>query len=442
MNEITYNSETGASIMLSSEIIKQYLVNGNGKVSDQEIMMFLQLCKYQKLNPFLREVYLIKYGDNPATIVTGKEVFTKRAERNENYIGFEAGICIVTKDGDIKERQGTIILKDEYLAGGWAKVYRKGYQIPIVCTVNFDEYCGRKKDGTLNSLWANKPTTMIRKVALVQALREAFPTEFGGMYSQEEINTIDIETLPTREIQYNVEDMADFVRQEQTAATEGIDAKTAGKIKLNFGKFKGETLADIYRKDIGYFEWLSKADKTADNIKKACQVMIDSVMEIAASKQKPSADISPGDIQNDGSIENMLAEAEAEAELAAKKAAAAASPETTGIAEGPPIPPATNPPPEARKDTVRAYDIISPAQVKRLYSVVKGDKDSVDRAMLDWGYNHADDIKKADYDEIVKLAIAISPIVGNIANGNGNTNKAKAIELPDYGYTLSPDDMY
>ena len=31
------------------------------------------------------------------------------------------------------------------------------------------------------------PATMIRKVALVQALREAFPSELSGMYDQSEM---------------------------------------------------------------------------------------------------------------------------------------------------------------------------------------------------------------------------------------------------------------
>lgn len=52
--------------------------------------------------------------------------------------------------------------------------------------VSFDEYAGRKKDGSLNAQWSKKPSTMIRKVALVQALREAFPSAFGGMYTAEE----------------------------------------------------------------------------------------------------------------------------------------------------------------------------------------------------------------------------------------------------------------
>lgn len=42
------------------------------------------------------------------------------------------------------------------------------------------------------SLWNEKPSTMIRKVALVQALREAFPAQLGAMYTPEEASVEDI----------------------------------------------------------------------------------------------------------------------------------------------------------------------------------------------------------------------------------------------------------
>ena len=49
---------------------------------------------------------------------------------------------------------------------------------------------------------------MIRKVALVQALREAFPEDLAGMYSTEEMNVDDsilpvdvIEDIPTDAVQ-------------------------------------------------------------------------------------------------------------------------------------------------------------------------------------------------------------------------------------------------
>jgi phage recombination protein Bet len=184
----------GQEIKLSPAIIKKYLVSGEGKVSDEEVMMFLTLCKYQKLNPFLREAYLIKYGNESATIVTGKEVFTKRANRNESYDGHEAGIIVLSKDGQPVERAGTFKLKNEEIVGGWATVHIKNHKVPIKISVSFEEYVGRKKDGSINAQWTKKPATMIRKVALVQALREAFPEDLQGLYAAEE-RDIDENTL-------------------------------------------------------------------------------------------------------------------------------------------------------------------------------------------------------------------------------------------------------
>lgn len=176
------------TVKLSASIIRNYLVNGNGNVTDQEVGMFLNLCRFQHLNPFLREAYLIKFGNQPATIVTGKEAITKRAMRNPKYAGQQAGIVIFHSDaGELEYRPGALLMKDEQLIGGWAKVYVKDYDVPIEAVVSYDEYVGTTKDGVVNSQWAKKPATMIRKVALVQALREAFPEDLGGMYASEEV---------------------------------------------------------------------------------------------------------------------------------------------------------------------------------------------------------------------------------------------------------------
>jgi len=194
--QVEYDSN-GTSVKLSPNIIRNYLVNGNGAVTDQEVVMFLNLCKAQRLNPFLREAYLIKFGQQPATIVTGKEVFTKRARRNKDYSGFEAGVIVQNEDGALINRAGTLVVKDEELVGGWAKVHIKGYVVPIEITASLSEYIGLKGDGTVNAQWSKKPATMIRKVALVQALREAFPEELQGLYDQSEIQVdIDVPEQP------------------------------------------------------------------------------------------------------------------------------------------------------------------------------------------------------------------------------------------------------
>ena len=176
------------TVALSPTIIRKYLVNGNGAVTDQEIVMFLNLCRYQHLNPFLREAYLIKFGNQPATIVTGKDAITKRAMRNPAFAGQQAGVVVISaKTGELEYRNGSLVLQGEPIVGGWAKVFVKGYAEPIETTVSFGEYVGTKNDGSINGQWARKPATMIRKVALVQALREAFPEDLGGLYDQSEM---------------------------------------------------------------------------------------------------------------------------------------------------------------------------------------------------------------------------------------------------------------
>jgi len=238
MNEIVKYKAGEVTVELSSETVRKYLVSGSGTITDQEVMMFLKLCEYQKLNPFLREVYLIKYGDkNPATMVTGKETFLKRAYRHPQYRGHKTGI---SSDGQV----------------AWAEVYVEGYSVPIRCDVDYKEYVGRKNDGTVNSMWASKPNTMLKKVALVQALREAFPETFGGMYSQEEINSINI-PLSTEIVDTQVDVIIDLFEQWEIRCEEaGTAAKSADEIatwwKNNSPQIKTELskadAAKIYEK--------------------------------------------------------------------------------------------------------------------------------------------------------------------------------------------------
>lgn len=312
---VQYKYETDRGMVeLNADTVRKYLVPDDSNVTDQEVVMFLELCKYQKLNPFLREAYLVKYGNSPASIVTGKEVFTQRAQADPKFAGFEAGITLIGRDGNIKRRDGSLALSSERIIGGWAKVYIKGYTVPLFDEVSFAEYAGRKKDGTLTKMWKEKPATMIRKVALVHALREAFPDRFKGLYSQEEINSIDQSTLPQNEIreedmkEAQVEDdnvvagdeqaedevsddpfeaTSDYYNEDEEE-TKDIDAppepehyeqQTAppvGDRVIGFGKHSGKTIAQIEKSDRGYVEWLARAARDMD-VRADCEEYLSSV---------------------------------------------------------------------------------------------------------------------------------------------------------------------
>ena len=156
-----------------------------------ECRIFLETCKQYHLNPFTKEAYLIHYdnknGDTASTIVLGKTCYMKMAEAHPQYDGFEAGVIVMDEAaGELIHREGSIVYQGETLVGGWAKTYRKDRSRPFYEEVNFSEYDTKK------SLWVTKPTTMIRKVALVHTLREAFPATFGGLIDESEV-PVDVE---------------------------------------------------------------------------------------------------------------------------------------------------------------------------------------------------------------------------------------------------------
>lgn len=174
-------------IKLTPKIVQDYIVGSGAAITLQEFKLFTELCKVQKLNPFLKEAYCIKYGSEPATIVVGKDVIVKRAVLHPMYDGKETGVIVMDASGNTTERQGCFVSPSETLVGGWAKVHRKDRTHPEYMSVSLDEVKAKKKDGTTNTNWSNKAATMVEKVAKVRALREAFVDELGGMYEATEM---------------------------------------------------------------------------------------------------------------------------------------------------------------------------------------------------------------------------------------------------------------
>lgn len=182
-------------IKLTQKIVSEYLANG-AQITMPEFKMFTTLCQARGLNPFLKEAYIIKFGNSPAQIVVGKDAILKRAILNPDFNGREQGVIVINSTGEMVEKNGTFVLQNETLVGGWAKVYRKNWEHPVYITVSFLESAQKKGDGSLNKQWATKGATMIEKVALVRALREAFVENAGGMYDADELPTQDAPIEP------------------------------------------------------------------------------------------------------------------------------------------------------------------------------------------------------------------------------------------------------
>ena len=171
------DSATGADVELSIVEIKRTFCP---KATDQEAANFLHLCRYMGLNPFVKDAYLIKYGDGAATMVVGKDAFMKRADAHPQFAGITSGVIVLSGD-KIDNRTGTLVLKGDEIVGGWARVARNDRKVDVDVTVTFSEFNNNR------GLWKTMPSVMIEKCAIVTALRRAFPATFSGMYDSAEM---------------------------------------------------------------------------------------------------------------------------------------------------------------------------------------------------------------------------------------------------------------
>ena len=230
----------GTHVELDLQFVKSYLVRGNPeKITDQEIVFFMNTCKMQKLNPLVAgEVYCIKFGNEPAQMVVGKGAYLRRAYENPDYLCKEDGI-VVMRGKDILQKEGCCLYPGETLLGGWCRVHfiRNGKERTAFKEVQLTEY----DKGQAN--WKSKPATMINKVAISQCVREAFPKDYEGLYSEEEmiasgaIPAADYTVDPnTGEITENkkpdkIDD--DVITQEQRRAMFNMAQSAVGKDACN-----------------------------------------------------------------------------------------------------------------------------------------------------------------------------------------------------------------
>jgi len=182
----------GASdkIRLTASMVRQFIAvptKSGALPTERDCIRFIMLCRGKRANPFEGDCFLIGYdsSNGPSfSLVCGLELFEKRASMEESYDGTEGGVIIQTADNEIVERAGTLVLDGEKLVGGWAKVHRKDRTQCEYKSVKFGTY------DTGRSRWQKDPGGMIMKVARSQALRAAYPTALGGLYTQEEMQRV------------------------------------------------------------------------------------------------------------------------------------------------------------------------------------------------------------------------------------------------------------
>lgn len=183
---ILNNQNQIMNIWESSEDLKQIKEIYGKSLSSGEFNTLVQMGKATGLNPFLKEIWAVKYGETAAQIFIGRDGYRKSAQRHPLY-DYHITDAVYSNDefyvvnAEVKHKY-TLTNRGQ-LIGAYCLAQRKGSSRPTYLFAELKEY------STGKSLWnqqTGKPATMIKKVAEAQGLRAAFQELFSGTYSEYE----------------------------------------------------------------------------------------------------------------------------------------------------------------------------------------------------------------------------------------------------------------
>lgn len=126
---------------------------------------------------------------------------------------------------------------------------------PSMCEKKTDRY-GRTKYKIPNSKIADLVNTILK-----MAKKRAFIDAVLQVASLSDVFTQDLE------------DMKEFINQENNAAADNMTLEDARNIKVSFGKYKGKTLGELQKEDMKYLSWLHDNSKDKVIIKAAYMVL-------------------------------------------------------------------------------------------------------------------------------------------------------------------------
>jgi phage recombination protein Bet len=187
-NELTTISQTKIAMWEDSEQLEQIRKLFAPKLTDLEFKFFIGIGKATNLNPFMREIWSVKYQENtPAQIFIGRDGYRKAAQAHSEY-DYHQCDAVYSNDefevfnGEVKHKYK--LTNRGELVGAYCIAKRHKSSRPMYVFAELKEY------STGKSLWnstTGKPATMIKKVAESQCLRACFQDLLGGTYGQEEM---------------------------------------------------------------------------------------------------------------------------------------------------------------------------------------------------------------------------------------------------------------
>lgn len=186
---VAYEAADGQRIELTAEIVKKYLVSGKPElITIQELVYFLNICKARRLNPLVKDCYLVKYDQSPAAIITSIDFYRKQARAQQDNKGWQKGLILWDEKEKQQLRTNGIMVPGYQLIGAWFKAKPAGWEVDFDLEVNLSGYIKKTRDGNPTQFWSkeNQPS-QIMKVAEAQGLRTVWPGLFQNIYEESEM---------------------------------------------------------------------------------------------------------------------------------------------------------------------------------------------------------------------------------------------------------------
>jgi phage recombination protein Bet len=155
-----------------SELLRRTVT---AQLSDDEHALFIRACQRSGLDPFARQIYFIRES-NRLLIEATIDGMRLAAERTGSYAG-QIGPHWCGPDGKWKR----IWTEAEPPTGARVGILRKEFAKPIWGKALFAEFDQQTE------FWQRMPANQIAKCAEALAFRKAFPNQFSGLYTPEEL---------------------------------------------------------------------------------------------------------------------------------------------------------------------------------------------------------------------------------------------------------------
>jgi len=179
------------------ELLKTTIARG---ATDAELALFLEVCKRKNLDPFSKQIHLVKRWNpasqrDEATFQVGIDGYRAVAERTGRYEG-QDGPYWCGDDGAWRD----VWLSPDPPIAAKAGVFKRGFRTALYGVALYSEYIQRNRAGHPNSMWSKMPANQLAKCAESLALRKAFPEELSGIYTTEEMEQAEYHPEPTQSV--------------------------------------------------------------------------------------------------------------------------------------------------------------------------------------------------------------------------------------------------